>query len=258
MPAEITLSHVQAHELLTARLYFQPETESGYLDLGNVQDYKYAPEKTYATRLASDKGFRYINDEQLNTVHDKWEFTLDEQDANNAKLIYLATRIGDGTQTAAAPPTKEVTLEAVALDRIYFIGVRGAGTVVCAVGETELEEGTDYEVDLDSGILTTLSGGTLEAGDDIDITCGCKAITYETFTGRDTVLFRGSVTILEYNQFQKEPLREIGFDGVLRLSAWPEYAGEFAKFTCVATPFTKPRIMKRSAYEAADAIPEGA
>jgi hypothetical protein len=135
--------------------------------------------------------------------------------------------------------------------RCYFLGASGLDTVVAKKGITTLVEGNDYTVDLGAGVLTVLpphSGGSMVVtdGDDLSVTFGASALSFESYTGNSQVLFRGSVRILETNQFSGVPLREISFSGVLSVTAWPEQSGEFGKYTVRATATGTPTIKRRN------------
>lgn len=247
MPTAITLGHIEAHEKLTARLFVQPTGESGYVDCGNVADYKHTPEKQYKTRMVAEGGFRRVNDEQVDTVHDRWEFTLDEMDAFNYRLLHLAQSPSSTSQAATTAPAGTASLTGVVKGRCYFVGAVGLNTVVVKKGVTTLVEGIDYTVDPGAGVLTVLPASvTVSDGDDLSLTFGNSAITFESYTGNSQVLFRGSVRILESNQFSGVPLREISFTGVLSVTAWPEQSGEFGKYTVRATATGIPTVKRRS------------
>jgi hypothetical protein len=246
----ITLGTIEAHEKLTARLFYKPAGDSGYIDCGNVKDYRYSPDNQYRTRMASDKGYRFVDDEQLDSTHQKWEFTLDEEDSHNARLLRLARHDADSAQTAETNETAEIT--SAQLGRTYFLGVRPIYDVGVEVAAAAKTEGTDYTVDRDAGSITILPGGTIAAEATVDIAYSQRARDFQHFTGRDIVLFRGAVKFLEYNQLSKEPLREIDFDGVIRAHAWPEQTGEFGQFAVTVTATSKPAIKKRDVFTPAE------
>lgn len=244
----ITLGHIEAHEKLTARLYIRPTGESGYVDCGNVADYKHTPDKQYKTRMVAEGGFRRVNDEQVDTVHDRWEFTLDEMDVFNQQLLHLAQSPASSSQAPTTAPSGTASISDIKKGRCHFVGVVGLNTAVVKKGVTTLVEGTDYTLDLATGVLRVLPGSvTVEDGDDLNLTFGNEMVNFESFTANSQVLFRGSIRILEVNQFNAVPLREIAFDGTLTVTAWPEQSGEFGKYTVRATPTTAPVIKRRSA-----------
>ena len=247
MPTAITLGHIEAHEKLTARLFVQPTGESGYVDCGNVADYKHTPEKQYKTRMVAEGGFRRVNDEQVDTVHDRWEFTLDEVDTFNHRLLHLARDPSTVGQLAKTAPAGTASLTGVTKGRCYFVGAVGLNTVVVKKGVTTLVEGTDYAIDLGAGVLTVLPTSALVVeGDDLSLTFGNLELEFESYAGNSQMLFRGGIRILETNQFSGVPLREISFTGLLSVTAWPEQSGEFGKYTVRATATGTPTIKRRS------------
>ena len=248
MPTKITIGHIQAHEKLTARVFFKPSGEVGHIDLGNVQDYKHIPERQYRTRMSASGGFRYVDDEQVDTVHDKYEFTLDEMDSFNVQLLHLAA-IGTETDDAAVTaPAGTATLTDVLKDRAYFIGRTGLNTVVVKKALTTLVLGTDYTLNAATGMITVLgSSVTVSDGDDLDVTFGASAQKWQNFTARQTPMFAGELRIEETSQHETQPLRITTFNGVLTVTAWPEQTGEFGKYTVRATPTSAPAIKRRYA-----------
>ncbi|MCZ7635755.1 MAG: hypothetical protein M5U12_06740 [Verrucomicrobia bacterium] len=63
------------------------------------------------------------------------------------------------------------------LNRWYPIGKVGLKTVVATEGVTPLVEGTDYDVDLDAGLIR-FYGSTVSVGDDISLTFGNDAVDF--------------------------------------------------------------------------------
>ena len=94
---------LEAHEKLTGILLFQPTGETGYIDLGNVVDYKVAHERQYRTRARAQYGVRIVNDEQVDVINPKFEFTLDEVGVLAQEALLSGTHGGSTTQAAKAP-----------------------------------------------------------------------------------------------------------------------------------------------------------
>lgn len=246
MSTKIANGHIQAHEKLTARVYFQPAGSTGYLDLGNVLDYKLVPERQFRTRMTAAGGFRVVNDEQVDTVHDKYEFTLDEFDELNVQLLHLASVGSDTVQASVAAPTGTATLTSVKKGRAYFVGRTALNTVVVKKALTTLVLGTDYELDAASGKITVLAGSvTVSDGDNLDVTFGAAAQSWQNFSSAQVPMFAGGVRIEEFNQHETTPLRVVTFTGVLNVTAYPEQTGEFGKYTVRATPTTAQTIQRR-------------
>ena len=247
MPSAITLGHIEAHEKLTARVLFKPNGQSAYVDLGNVKEYSEAHERTAVTRVVAEAGFRRTNDEQTDVLSYAWDFTLDELDAELLKIKDASTQGANLEQAAATAPAGTATITDLALNRWYPIGKVGLNTVVATKGVTPLVEGTDYDVDLDAGLIR-FYGTTLVAGDDVSLTFGNAALDWEVFTGGNSVpTLRGDVMILETNQFSRVPLRTTTFNGVLRATEFPTQSGEFGVWKVRATATSKPTIKRRSA-----------
>ena len=129
----------------------------------------------------------------------------------------------------------------------YFVGAVGLNNVVVKKDTTTMVEGTDYTIDSAAGVLTVLPlSAAIIDGDDLSLTFGNSAVAFESFTGNSQLLFRGSIRILETNQFSGAPLREVSSVGVLTVTAWPEQSGEFGKYTVRATATSTPVIKRRS------------
>lgn len=246
--SKITAGTIEAHEKLTARVYFKPSGESGHIDLGNVLDYKVANERQTRNRMSAANGFRVVDDEQVDTVHDKFEFTLDEHDELNIRLLMLGTKGSDTVNAAVTAPTGTATLADVVKGRSYFVGRTNLNTVVVKKALVTLVAGTDYTLDAITGKITILeSGSTLSDGDDLDVTFGAAASSFQNFTGPNNPLFAGDIRIEEFNQFSKAPLRVVTFAGVLNVTAYPEQTGEFGKYTVRATPTGTVSVLRRFA-----------
>lgn len=242
----ITLGHVEAHEKLTARVFVQPTGEVGYVDVGNVLDYKEASERQFRTRMRVDNGVRVVSDEEVDTIHDKWEFTLDEHDEYNERLIRLSGAGTTTTSAAVTAPAGTASFVGVTLGRSYFLGREAVNTVVCKKGVTSLVEGTDYTVDLNTGRITLLTSATgIDDGDTLDVTYGASVRVNAAYTAQAQGRFEGAIRIEEKNQHSKEPLRIITFSGVIMVTAFPENTGEFSKYTVRVTPLEAPSVKKR-------------
>lgn len=109
----IKVGDIESQEKLTAKLLFKPNGLSYYVNLGNVLDYKRADARQYKMRAVAAHGFRRVNNEQVDTVDEKWEFTLDEISTTASELINLGTAGSGVTQAALVP----ITLATGALTR---------------------------------------------------------------------------------------------------------------------------------------------
>lgn len=246
----ITNGHVQAHEKLTARFYFQPTGGSGFIDLGNVADYKVATERQTKTHMRALYGYRLQDDEQVDTEAFKYEGTLTEVSAETQEMLALGTAGANNTVSATTAPSGTATITDVVKGRTYFIGATALNTLVATKTPSTLVLGTDYTVDLNAGTIVFLTTGvTVSDGDDVDLTFGNAARTFQNWTTGDNPLFRGTGKILEYNQHSREPLREISGSANFIVTSFQEQSGEFAKYV-VRISFTSPPTVKRRQGEA--------
>lgn len=254
----ITLGHIEAHEKLTARLFLLPDVDSvagdvdtentGYRNLGNVLDYKYAPERQYRTRMRADNGVRIANDEEVDTVHDRWEFTLDEAGKLNLELLGLSAQTTDVSQSATNGVT--VQIAKAGLNQYHPLGASNISSVTVTDSvPTTYDEGDDYTVDLDTGMLYIPTGSSITPGTTLNVTFNRGARTFQQFNHHQTFRFEGTVLIMEMNQHSKEPLRIIQFRGTMVVTAYPEQTGEFGKYVVRVTPLESPVWMRRQAEE---------
>lgn len=232
----IGLGHIQGHEKTTAKLYFQPNSTGGYYEVGNILECKYTPEQQTVTRMVARDGARFVNDEQVNTRHDRWEVTGDDMNSKVQELLLVGTANTDVDQALQAAPAGTAQFTGVTKGLTYFLGRYNVDTVVVKVGATAKTVTTDYVVDAVHGSLIIPSTSTILSTDTVDVTFGSAAQKFNSWTGQNQVLFQGAIRLLEFNQFSKAPLNTISFTGVLNGTAWPEQTGEFARFTLRATP----------------------
>lgn len=232
----ITPGHIQGHEKTTARLYFQPDITGGYYEIGNILESKFTPEQQTVTRMSATGGARFVNDEQVNTRHDRWEFTGDEMSSMVQEMLLVGTANADTEQALQTAPDGTASFTGAAPGLTFFIGRYNVNTVVVKVGAATKTAVTDYVLDAGPGTLFIPVGTSIASGDTVSVTYGSPAQSFNSWTGQSQVLFQGAIRLMEYNQFSEVPLNTITFDGVLNGTAWPEQTGEFARFTIRATP----------------------
>jgi len=238
----IALGHTEAHERLTARVFIDPDG-SGYVSLGNIIEYRYTPTRETIERRVAEKGYLLTDDEQIQTVKEAWEFTLDEEDAQTAQFLRLASQGADIDQ--AAESDGSATVSAVQPGRWYDIGVRRLTALTVTVDSAEKTEGVDYDVDLDAGMIYIRPDGSIAAESDLSITYSSEEYKAQTFTGVSQVRFAGPVIIQEFSAHDGAPLRDIRFTGLLIATAYPEQTGEYGRWTVRVTARTKPSVTKR-------------
>lgn len=245
MATRIGVGHIQAHEKLTARLYFTPTGDAGAYDLGNVVDYKEAHEREYKKRHTSEKGYRRHSDTEVDTILSGWDIVLDESDVLNNNLKALGTTGSATSASAVTAPSGTASFTSVELGRWYFLGKTTVNTVVVSVSASTKTLNTDYELDADLGAIKILSTGSIAADATVDVTFGCAADYHENITADDTVRFYGAVRLVEYNQHEATPLRTTTCNACIYVTNYPEQGGEFAKWTLRVVATSKPVITKR-------------
>lgn len=233
--SKIVLGHPEAHEKLTARLFWKRKGESGYNDAGNVRDYVDATTRSLVTRATARNGARFVNDEQADVVHEAFTFLLDEHDAAQEILLRLARQLTD--QAQAAVEGTAATLEDVVNGKWYPIGAYNIANVAVtgSVGGL-LEEGTDYELDKESGRLRVIPDAGVANGEDLTVTFDEPGIDFEKFETQYNPLFYCDVILEEHNQYSRTWLRRAQFSAYLNITEFPSQTGEFGTFRVKVTP----------------------
>ena len=241
----IGLGHAEAHEKLTARLFYKLNSQSGYSDAGNVMNYTDVTSRSLVTRARASAGARHVNDEQPDVNHEAWEFELDERVPSQEKLIRLANQNTDATQAVAEGSTAVLTLVTQGL--WYMIGVYNLVNVQVSVSPNAwiAAEGDDYQLDKPNGRILVLATGNIPNGATLTVSFDAPTITFEKYTSQQTSLFYGQIVIEEYNQFNAMFLRRLTFHGTLNITAFPAQTGPFGVYKCKCTPSEPVDIRKR-------------
>ncbi len=244
----ILIGDTEAHEKLTARVYFLRDGDPAYCDLGNVKEYNEAHEYAAVTRVVAEKGYRRTSDEQLDVVTAAWEFTLDELDAPLIRALKLGTQGANVEQAAAPAPTGSTGILNCARDVWYNLGAFGVSEVVAkipGVGEGEFFTLPTAAYVLDTGAGKIKFVNDLVVGVSVTLTYGKPAVTFEAFTGLDSPQTQGFAQIFEYNQFSEIPLRVTECRATLRATEFPTQSGEFGTYKLRLTALSKPVIKRR-------------
>lgn len=240
----IVKGHPEAHEKLTAKLFWKLASESGYVDAGNVREFADATTRTTVTRARSAQGARHVNDEQADLNHEAWTFVLDERFPEQERLIKLARNLDDQHQNSTEGAT--ATLENVQQGRSFDIGARNIANVSVSgsVGGL-LEEGIDYQVDLENGWLTVVTDGGIANGEDLSVTFDQPGIDFEKRETQYNPLFYCDIAIEEFNQYSRMWLRRSVCRAYLNVTEFPVQSGEFASYRVKATPAGPVTVLKR-------------
>ena len=123
----ITLGHPEAHEKITARLFWKRAQDSGYNDAGNIREFVDATTRSLVTRARAEDGARHVNDEQTDLNHEAYTFLCDERVPEQEKLISLASHDTSVEQTLSEGATATIT--DIALGKWYSIGAYNIANV---------------------------------------------------------------------------------------------------------------------------------
>lgn len=254
--SNVTLGLPEAHEKLTGRIFYKRRREKGYIDAGNVLEYADASTQSLVTRVRTQQGARYVNDEQGDIRHDAWSCLLDERDENQEKLLRLAGAFSTNQQAAVEGAT--ATLEDVVAGRWFMIGAYNIANVsVTASDSGAQEEGTDYELDKSNGRLRVIPDAGIADGEDLTVTFDEPQINFRSATSQVNPLFYCDFIIEETNQYDAMSLRRMAFWGYLNILEFPAQTGEFGKYRVKVTPGQPVTFLKRPTAETLPTIDDG-
>lgn len=242
--AKIDINHPEAHEKLTAKLFWKLTSERGYVDAGNVLDYVDATNRSLVTRSRSQQGARHVNDEQTDVNHEAYTFKLDERVPEQERLIKLARNMDDQQQNSTEAAS--ATISNIALDRWFDIGAWNIANVMVAGNVAGvLDEGTDYELDKENGRIMAFSGGSAASGETLHLTFDQPGFALEKRRTQQDPLFYCDLIIEEHNQYHRMWLRRKVFRGYINLTEFPSHTGEFATYRAKVTPAEPVTVLKR-------------
>lgn len=245
MSTKIRIDHHEAHEKLTARMFWKRTSESGYNDAGNIREYADASTRSLVTRATSQDGFRQVNDEQVDVNHQAWTFLLDERDPANEKLLSIGKSLTDETQSFSEGATATIT--SAKQGKWHAIGAYNiANVAVSGATSGALVEGTDYNVDTNNGRVFFIEDAGLSDGDTVTVTFDRPALTIEKFQSQDNPLFYCDFILEEFNQHSKMWLRRHTFKGYLNVTEFPNQTGEFGTFRVKVTASAAVTTQKRA------------
>lgn len=245
---KIKIGHPEAHEKLTARLFWKRVADSGYNDAGNVRDYVDASTRSLVTRARAADGARFVNDEQADVCHEAYTFLLDERDAAQELLLKQGRQLANETQAATEAATATITN--VRQGKWYAIGAYNIEnvTVTASVSGAQ-DEGTDYELDRESGRIKVVDGGGIGAGETLTVTFDEPAIEFEKFESQFDPHFFVDFIIEEHNAFHKTWLRRMSGRGYINVMEFPSQTGEFGTYRVKLTPSGPVTYLKRPEAE---------
>jgi len=211
---------------VTGRLFLADSlTPTMFSDMGNVQMVKEEPKITRAQMKTSQKGYVMVTHEEPAEVDWRWSITLDEHASTLLGLKALSqppTTVTQSVQNAAA-----WSLSAASPGYTYYVGAVGLTAFTMATYTL----GTDYTLDMGSGMLTILATGSIAANTSLSGTLTAPAETFSqtvvlsrtfwpvqvrlhlfdqnTLVPRDIVLFPGEVAVTDWGQHDGTKWNEV-------------------------------------------------
>lgn len=248
MPTAITAGHIQAPEKYTAKLWWTPDGDAGGFEIPNILDYREAHEVNTVRRMVAETGSRRVNLEQPDVIAFAWEFTFDERPSEVAAILASGTLGSTVQQATASAPAGTATISTVKTGRWHAIGAYNLDTVVATIDAVTLVEGTDYDVDLASGMIYFYATADVADGDSCGLTFGNQAIDFEKVTAGDSPHNYGAGILHEFSPWSpNQPAKITTFNGFLIPMEWPTQSGEVGQFKLKATASSKPVIQRASA-----------
>ena len=183
MAQEYTLGRGKVH---FAR--FKPGTTNpdGFRYIGNTPEFSLTIEAQNLDHYSSDEGIREKDDSVPLEVNRSGSLTTDNIDAQNVALFFFGEA---STVTQAAVASAPEIIQDVRLGHSYKLGSTplnpagvfginptGLAAELSPAG-TALTLGTDFTVDLNSGIITFLAGGLVTEGADVEVNYAVRAST---------------------------------------------------------------------------------
>lgn len=235
MSTKINIGHPEAHEKLTAKLFWKRTSDTGYNDAGNVRDYVDASSRSLVTRARAADGARFVNDEQADLNHEAYTCLLDERDINQEILLKQARAATDLAQAAGEGQTATIT--SVVQGKWFSIGAYNIANVNVTASVSGLcVEGDDYELDKENGRIRIIPSAGIGNGETLNLTFDLPAITFERIESQFNPLFYCDVILEEHNQYSKMFLRRKSFKGYINVTEFPSQTGEFGTYRIKITP----------------------
>lgn len=241
------LGDTSLKKLTTARIYWLPPGNGGYIDFGNTVSYKDEPKIDRVPHMQGKKGFRRVDFELLKMAGTKKTFVLDEHFTDTILLLLLSGQFPNFSQTAITADSDEETaddvdhtvdeesLQSVVIDppltgRSYDLGNQGV-TITGAIDDNgdPLVAGTDYVIDAAAGMLTVLQA---EPVGPWTFEFTCAEVTDQVCRMFSQLLALGSFKLVEFDQFSPVPRNIETFSGQVYVTAWGENKTDgFNEFT---------------------------
>lgn len=178
---------------------FQPEGETGWLDLGDVEMHRPSAEISRKVITRAARFGTEARAEEITAAQFAWSLNLQEYVAATLEAQFFATPQPDVDLPAFDAQT--VSFANVSRGRIYHVGAFDIRNVVVALGTEVFTEGVDYTVTGMTGDVLLLEDGTIPSSSTIAVTFDASVARYNVqsnATARTRKLTRrGTLRLME-------------------------------------------------------------
>lgn len=202
---------------------FQPDGETGWLDLGDVEMHRPTAEVSRKVITRAARFGTEVRAEEITAAQFAWSLNLQEYIAATLEAQFFATPQLDADLPAL--DAQVVSFPNVSRNRIYHIGAFDIRNVIVAVGTEVFTEDVDYTVTGITGDALILEHGTIPPGSTITVAFDAPAARYNVQTNASArtrkLTRRGTLRLMEFDGGET-PLSIITFTCSLCAEEWGE------------------------------------
>lgn len=202
----------QKYVLGRGKVYFSRFTDttnlvpSGYRYIGNTPEFSMTVEAETLDHYSSDGGIRQKDDSVAVDVTRTGQVTCDNIVVDNVALFFFGAS-STVSQAAVSTDTNETIADVIqGCDYLVGrtaanpVGIRGlkAAAIVVKVSTTTKTLGSDYTVNVATGMIHIVAGGGISTGDDIIVTYQVDANTQTAVVSGSTMI-EGSILFIADN-----------------------------------------------------------
>lgn len=180
------------------------ETPAGFRFLGNAPEFNITIDNETLDHFDSTRGIREKDASIVLETNATGSMTIDDIQIENLALFFFgsASVLAQTSATAQTETFTDVTpgfSYQLGIGDTNPTGVRSITNVVVEVGGSAKTVETDYTVDPVLGIVTIVEGGTIAAGDDVEVTYDRAAVSRkQVISGTDQV--EGALRFISYSE----------------------------------------------------------
>ncbi|HWD20515.1 MAG TPA: hypothetical protein VHB20_14680 [Verrucomicrobiae bacterium] len=206
---------------VTGKFYFADiATPAALNDFGNVTLIKQNPKVDRAQMMTAQKGFLQVTHEEPSKIDWRYQVKLDEHSDALLSLLRLASTVSSVTQNSASGASWSISSASPGF--CYYVGALG----LTAFTMTTYTLGSDYTIDLGSGMLTILATGTIAASTSLSGTLTNPQVKLHTATAFTKTFWRGQAQINTFDQNSLLPRDIVSGAAELIVSDWGEHDGQ--------------------------------